>query len=141
MRTSLCCLLICAFATPAFADQIEFFVTGAAGDGLLPGNISPSTTSNGSGDIGMTGIIFDTDTNILSVDVEWGSENGFSDLTGEVTLLHWHGPTASLPPNNFGEVNPQILINFGNSLNFDPSPSGGGLVDTYFLSSDQEEYY
>ena len=135
-----CLLAVAMGAGKIQADQVEFFVTGAQGDGLLPGNISPATTSTGSGAIGSTGIIFDTDTNILSVDVEWGSENGFSDLTGEVTLLHWHGPTPSLPPNNFGEVNTDILINFGNSLNFDPSGSGGGLIDTFFLSSDQEEH-
>lgn len=121
-------------------DEIEFFVTGAQGDGLLPGNISPATNSNGSGDIGSTGIVFDTDTNTLNIDVEWGSENGYSDLTGEVTLLHLHGPTPSLPPFNFGEVNTDILINLGNSLNFISSGTGGGLIDNFFLSNDEEEW-
>ena len=136
-------LAVCSFilsSNTARADLIEFFVTGAQGDGLLPGNIDPPTSSTGSGGIGATGIIFDTDTNILSVDVEWGSENGYSDLTGAVTLLHWHGPTADAPPDNFGQVNPQILINLGNSLQFDSSSTGGSLVDTFFLSNDQEEY-
>ena len=124
----------------ANAETIEFFVTGAAGDGLLPGNIDPPTGSSGSGGIGMAGIMFDTQTNTLSLDLEWGSENGYSDLTGEVTLLHLHGPTPSLPPFNFGEINTQILVNLGNSLNFDSSGTGGGIEDVFFLSNKQEEY-
>ena len=85
--------LVANIACPVSGDIVDFFVTGAQGDGLLPGNINPPTTSTGSGAIGLTGITFDTNTNILSVDIKWGSKNGFSDLTGPVTLLHLHGPT------------------------------------------------
>ncbi len=125
---------------PAFADQIELIVTGAQGDGLLPGNIDPPTSSTGSGAIGLGGIVYDTDTNLLNLDIEWGSGNGHSDLTGDVTLLHLHGPTADMAPNNFGQVNSQILVNLGNSLKFMPSGSAGGLSDTFFLSNQQEMY-
>ena len=135
---ALCLLLV--FACSTSADQVEFFLTGAAGDGLLPGNIAPPTTSTGSGGIGGTGIILDTDTNIISIDIEWGSENGYSDLTGEVVLLHLHGPTASLPPFNFGEMTMDLIINLGNSLNFNSSASGGGLIDQFFLSNQEVEY-
>lgn len=122
------------------ADVVEFFATGAQGVGLLPGNIDPVTGSNGSGDIGESGLWFDTDTNILHVDIEWGSENGFSDLTGEIILLHLHGPTPSLAPDNFGEVNTDILVNLGNSFNFDSSATGGGLIDQFFLSNTEADY-
>ena len=121
-------------------DEVEFFLTGAQGNGLLPGNIEPPTNSSGSGDMGLTGIVFDTDTNILSIDIEWGSENGYSDLTGEVTLLHLHGPTPSLPPDNFGEINPQIIVNLASSLNFDGSATGGSLIEEYFLSNTEEDW-
>jgi len=132
-----CLILLCGFAR---GDEVQFFLTGAQGEGLLPGNIDPPTSSTGSGAIGNTGIVFDTETNILSVDIEWGSENGYSDLTGEVTLLHLHGPTPSLPPDNFGEVNPNILVNLANSLNFDSSATGGSLNDVFFLSNEQAEW-
>lgn len=132
------CLVL--LASHSRAEIVDLVVTGAQGNGLLPGNINPGTSSNGSGSIGSTGLFLDTDTNILHVDVEWGSENGFSDLTGEIILLHLHGPTPSLAPDNFGEVNPDILVNLGNSLNFNSSASGGGLVDEFFLSNAQEEY-
>ena len=130
-------LILCCHGT---ADEVQFFLTGAQGEGLLPGNIDPPTSSSGSGDMGITGIVYDTDTNILSVDIQWGSENGYSDLSGEVTLLHLHGPTPSLPPANFGEVNPNIIVNLANSLEFDSSATGGSLVDDYFLSEQQEDW-
>lgn len=135
----ICCVMVlfCGFV---HGDQIQFYLTGAQGDGLLPGNIDPPTSSTGSGDTGPTGIVYDTDSNILSIDILWGSENGYSDLTGEVTLLHLHGPTPSLPPANFGEVNPNIIVNLGNSLNFESSATGGGLDDDFFLSNQQEEW-
>ena len=116
------CFVTLLTGVTAEADIVEFIATGEQGEGLLPGNISPGTTSTGSGAIGNTGILFDTDTNILSVDIGWGSENGFSDLTGEVTLLHLHGPTPSLPPFNFGEINPDVLVNLAGSLNSTAHP-------------------
>lgn len=141
IATALCLVLVIACPTSfTSADQVEFFLTGAAGDGLLPGNIDPPTSSTGSGGIGSLGIFLDTDSNIISIDIAWGSENGFSDLTGEATLLHLHGPTASLPPFNFGETNMNLIINLGNSLNFNSSASGGGLIDQFFLSNQEEEY-
>ena len=134
-------LVVCILAASSVdGDIVEFYLTGAAGDGLLPGNISPPTSSTGSGGLGLTGITFDTDTNILSVDIEWGSENGYSDLTGEVTLLHLHGPTASLPPDNFGEVDPNVIVNLAGSLNFNPSGTGGSLNDFFLLSAQDAEY-
>ena len=120
--------------SPVAAEQVEFRLTGNAGAGLLPGNVTPPTTSTGSGGIGLTGIIFDLDTNILHIDIGWGSENGYSDLTGEITMLHLHGPTDDPPPKSFSQTG-ELLINLGNSLNFDSSPTGGGLVDDFFISN------
>ena len=93
-RTLLAFFAIVIFTcAPLAAEQIEFRLTGNAGNGLLPGNVTPPTSSDGSGGIGLTGIIFDLDTNFLFIDIGWGSENGYSDLTGEITNLHLHGPT------------------------------------------------
>ena len=124
----------------ANADIIEFIATGAQGEGLLAGNIDPVTGSSGAGAIGESGVRFDTDSNTLFVDVLWGAANGFSDLTGEILMLHLHGPTPSLAPDNFGEVNTDILVNLGNSNEFNNSPSNGGLVDNFFLSNQEAGY-
>ena len=120
-------------------DIIEFIAEGTAGTGLLAGNIAPSTSSTGSGAIGNGGIFFDTDTNELTVDILWGSENGFSDLTGDVILLHLHGPVDP-GQSGWGQVNTNILVQMQNSLNFDSSGSGGSLVETFFLDDQQEEW-
>jgi len=125
--------------TDANGDIIEFTPEGAAGTGLLAGNIAPSTSSAGSGDVGTGGIFFDTDTNSLSVDILWGSQNGFSDLTGDVILLHLHGPVDP-GQSGWGQVNTNILVQMQNSLNFDSSGTGGSLVETFFLDDQQEEW-
>jgi len=117
-------------------DLVEMLLIGNAGQGLLPGNVNPPTDSTGSGGIGPEGIIFDTATNLLHINIFWGSENGFSDLSGEVTALHLHGPV-DLPPGGWSQESNNLIINLGNSLNFDDSPSSGGLTDIYFFSNEE----
>lgn len=117
------------------ADLIEFRLTGNGGNGLLADNVTPGTTSLGEGGIGLTGIIFDTEENILHVDVSWGTGNGFSgDLTGSITNLHLHGPTDDPPPNSYSQTGP-LIVNLANSLNFNDSASNGGVVDDYFIGN------
>ena len=134
-RTAFALIILILFTcSPLAAEQVEFRLTGNAGDGLLPGNVTPPTASDGSGGIGLTGILFDLDTNFLYLDFGWGSENGFSDLTGEVTNLHLHGPTPDPAPLSYNETGP-LLINLATSPHFNSSPTGGGLVDFYFISN------
>ena len=121
------------------AENVEFTPMGAGGVGLLPDNIDPPTSSTGFGGIGATGITFNTETNILSVDILWGSEFGFGDMTGEVTLLHLHGPVDS-GMAGWGQTNMNILVQLQNSLNFDPTADGGGLNDDFLLSAEQAEW-
>ncbi len=123
-----------AIASPARADLIEFVLTGNGGMGLLPENVTPPTDSMGSGGIGASGIIFDTETSNLHVEVRWGSEYGYGDLTGPVTMLHLHGPTPNLPPDAFSETGP-LILSLGTSLSFDPSPDGGGVNDDFFIDA------
>jgi len=84
-----------ALALEARAANIPFDLFGRAGSGLLSGNeIHAITGSPGSGgELG--GIIFNDSTLVLSIHVGWGSANGFVNLTGNTTLGHLHGPTAS----------------------------------------------
>ncbi|MCH2183624.1 MAG: CHRD domain-containing protein [Mariniblastus sp.] len=128
------------FSATSQADIVELYATGAGGDGLLGTNIDPPSTNPGSGGLGPLGITLDTETNILVVHLLWGQENGYETLSGDVTMLHLHGPTESRAPDNFGEVNSNIIINLGNSLNFNPSASSGGLQDSFFVSNEEKAW-
>ncbi len=124
------------WSNAASADIIHFRLTGLGGDGLLASNVHPHTPTNpGSGGIGVSGIFIDTETNTLHVDVAWGSGNGFSDLSSNVVMLHLHGFTANPAPASFNELNPNVIINLGNSLNFDGSATNGSMVDDFFVSN------
>jgi len=129
-----------AFPSLSEADIVELYATGAGGNGLLGTNIDPPATNPGSGGLGPLGITLDTETNILVIQLLWGLENGYETLSGDVTKLHLHGPTESRAPNNFGETNSNIIINLGNSLNFNPSASSGGLQDSFFVSNEEKEW-
>ena len=64
-------------------------------------------------------------TNLLSIDVGWGSGNGFTDLTGPATAAHIH----IAPDNDFGS-NGGVLINLGGILDSDAANGGiNGSVD------------
>ena len=117
------------------AEIVEFWLTGNGGAGLQASNVTPGTGSAGEGGIGSSGITFDTDTNILHVDVNWGSGNGFGgDLTGPVTLLHLHGPTSAPPPDAFSQTGP-LMVTLSTSLSFNSSPIEGGVNDNYFINN------
>ncbi len=118
------------------ADIIEFKVTGAAGDGLLEGNIDPATGEPGTGGIGAAGIHFNTDTNILRINVEWGSANGYTDMSADVFKLHLHGPTAGSGTDAFGQT-ADLLLTLSQSGSFDGSASSGGVNDTWLLEEAQ----
>ena len=67
-RTAFALITLILLHVRLAAEQVEFRLTGNAGDGLLPGNVTPPTASDGSGGIGLTGILFDLDTNFLYLD-------------------------------------------------------------------------
>lgn len=123
----------------ANGEIVTFRLTGNGGAGLLGSNVTPGSGSVGQGGIGFTGITFNTDTNILHVDVQWGIANGYSgDLTGPITMLHLHGPTDEPPPNSFSQTGP-LMVSLSNSLNFDDSPTSGGVVDDFFINGGSDE--
>ena len=132
------CLALC-IATCAQADIIYLIPTGNAGPGLLGGNASPPVVDPGSGGVGPTGIRIDTDENLLFIDIQWGSGNGFTDLSDIVTMLHLHGPTDDPAPASFNQTG-DLMINLGNSFNFNNSPTNGGLVENYFVSNAEIEF-
>ena len=120
-------VLVLPARTPE-AAIVPFNLVGNAGTGLLPGNENPPTTG-GSGGIGPGGISFDTNTNILSIDILWGSGNGFTDLTGPVTVAHIHGFTPSPPPVGFSQ-NAGVLYPLHTLSGFNVSATNGGFNGT-----------
>src|SRR5580765_7546379 len=89
-------VLFMAVALSTHAAQIQFALSPAGTDkavGLSPLNEVPAVTnSTGSGNTISGGIVFDTDTSILHVEVGYGSAAGFTDLTGAAQSMHIHSP-------------------------------------------------
>jgi CHRD domain-containing protein/dockerin type I repeat protein/PEP-CTERM motif-containing protein len=103
-----------AAAYPASGLTHLFSLSGSAGMGLLPGNVNGVVFSTGSGGEIGAGISYDDVTNILNINVAWGSGNGFNNLTGHATVGHLHGPTINSTPTGFtqnaGVVNSLHLL-------------------------------
>ncbi|MBC8010308.1 MAG: CHRD domain-containing protein [Burkholderiales bacterium] len=98
-------LLALALVTPAVSQAaiIQFDLIGTAGAGLLPGNEPGAITGGTGGEIG-AGIFYDNVSNLLTLNVGWGSSQGFVDLSSAANNSHLHGPTASVNGNGFTEV-------------------------------------
>lgn len=96
MKTTLAAATFLLFAGAAQASLFSFDLQGNAGAGLLSGNenFSINGTPGSGGEIG-AGISYDDVSNLLTINVGWGSGNGFSDLTGNAFAGHIHGPTTS----------------------------------------------
>src|SRR5207249_6089410 len=99
IRLTAALLAAATLAGAAPAQVTQFDLSGKAGAGLLPGNENPTVTNSTAtgGEVG-SGISFNTTTNVLTINVAWGSANGFSNLTGNATAGHIHGPTTSVAP-------------------------------------------
>ena len=110
------------------AAIVSFILDGNAGLGLLPGNENPPPIDGGTGGLGIGGITYDTDTNVLSIDIVWGSVNGFTDLTSDVSASHIHGFTAPAPAG-FSE-NAGVLYPLHTLPGFDTSATSGGFTGT-----------
>ena len=111
------------------AAVIPFILDGNAGLGLLPGNENPPVASTGSGGIGAGGILYDTASKLISIDVRWGSGNGFSDLTSTATVMHIHLATANAAPAGFSD-NAGASVTLNTLAGFNPSATAGSLIDT-----------
>ncbi|MBC8010879.1 MAG: CHRD domain-containing protein [Burkholderiales bacterium] len=80
----------------AHATVFTFDLQGNAGFGLLPGNENPGVTGGTGGEIG-AGIFFDDVTNRITINVGWGSGNGFTDLTSNPNVAHIHSSAGTFP--------------------------------------------
>jgi hypothetical protein len=127
MKHSLIAALgICAVTLPLRAEILTFELSPAGTSpavGLSPANEVPVATGTGSGGKLFPGITFNTDTNLLSVTIGYGSYFGFTDLTGAATMAHIHGPAPVTAAAG-------VIHDFfaaGQHL-FAPVPTTGGII-------------
>ena len=132
-------LTLLALATAAPAAIIQFDLIGTGGPGLLFTN-EPSVASGGTGGEILGGITFDNVTKLLTVNVGWGTANGFTNLTGNATNAHIHGPTATANGNGFTETATVMIGLTSGGVTYNNSASGGSITgtSTTVLSAAQE---
>jgi hypothetical protein len=127
------CSFVLAAASSVSAATILFDLRGTAGFGLLPGNEPGAITGGTGGEIG-AGISYDDVTNLLSLNVGWGSSQGFADLAGLATNAHIHGPTTANNGNGFTQT-AGVAFGLTRSSN---AVTGGTITDAFTLSDVQE---
>ena len=118
----------CSLASISQAAIIQFNLIGTGGVGLLPGN-EPGAVTGGTGGEILGGISYDDVANLLTLNVGWGSANGFANLSSLATNSHIHGPTANNNGNNgtadFTQT-ANVLFNLTRSSN---AVTGGVFTD------------
>ena len=127
-----------AFGAVTQAAIVSFDLQGKAGPGLLPGNENATLagTPGSGGELG-AGILFNDVTNLLTIDVGWGSANGFTNLSGDAIAGHIHGPTASAAPASFTQ-DASVWIPLDSVPGWNPSASAGGFNGSVTLTDPQE---
>jgi hypothetical protein len=126
-----------ASALSANAAIINLDLLGKAGAGLLSGNetaIILGTPGSG-GEVG-AGIAFNDVTLSLTINIAWGSGNGFLNLSGVATGGHIHGPTASGGAASFNQT-AGILIPLDTLTGWNPSATNGGFSGSVTLTPTQ----
>jgi CHRD domain len=112
-----------ALLPAAFGALVHFDLSPSGSDvaiGLSPSNeVPPAINSTGSGNA--LALYFDTDSDVLSFSIGYGSAAGYTDLTGPVTGIHIHGPAAA-------GSNAPVLIDLGPYHFPAPNPALGGVV-------------
>lgn len=117
-------------ASQASAAILFFDLQGRAGSGLLSGNElhTINGTPGSGGEIG-AGITFNDVTNVLTINVGWGSGNGFTNLTGNATVGHIHGLTASGGTASFNQT-AGVRYGLDNLPGWNNNAINGGFIGT-----------
>ena len=118
---------------PAHGATVLFDLLGKAGPGLLPGNETSAVTGGTGGEIA-GGISYETTTNVLTINVGWGSANGFANLSSAANNSHIHGPTPSSGTASFFEA-VGVLFNLPRA---DSTANAGFISTTVTLTEPQE---
>ena len=129
-----------ACALSSHAHMIAFDLAGKAGPGLLAGNENGTIngTPGSGGEVG-TGIVFNDQTRVLTINVAWGSGNGFTDLSGNAAAGHIHGPTTSGGTASFNE-NAGVMIGLNDKPGWNGSARNGGFSGSVTLTAQQVEF-
>lgn len=134
--------VLLAVLASARAATTQFDLVGTAGPGLLFGN-EPNVTSGGTGgeiDGGTNGFgVFYNDANLtLTLNIGWGSSQGFTDLTSTANNSHIHGPTG----NNFGNSGGTNFFQTAgvlfNLIRSSSAATGGTIITNIVLTSAQQ---
>jgi hypothetical protein len=122
-------------ASNASAAILFFDLQGRGGAGLLPGNENHAIngTPGSGGEIG-AGITFNDVTNVLTINVGWGSGNGFSNLTGNATVGHIHGLTANGGVASFTQ-NAGVRYGLDNLPGWNNNAVNGGFIGTVNINA------
>lgn len=128
-------------AASSSAAIIALNLEGKGGIGLLASN--ENFVVNGAfgsgGEVG-PGISYDDVNNILTINVAWGTANGFTDLTSNATAGHIHGPAG---PGGIGSFTASAGVAFGldSGPTWNNSASAGGITNrtVTFASQLQED--
>jgi hypothetical protein len=138
MKTFLAvCVIGVGIATDCRAAMIPYDLLGKGGAGLLASNETGtvSGTPGSGGELG-TGILFDDVTLKLTINVGWGTANGFTNLTGNAIAGHIHGATDGNAPTSFTQ-NASPIFTLDSLAGWNPSSSAGGFNGTVTLTSVQ----
>jgi hypothetical protein len=134
------CLWLGIFAvtflsTSASASVFGLDLMGRSGAGMRFDNENPSASGSGTGGEVGAGISYDDVLNQLTINVGWGSGQGFTNLTGNVTVAHIHAAPDALFTSNGG-----VIVNLdGATPGFNNSGTNGGWSNTQVtLSASQE---
>ena len=117
------------------AAIISYDLAGKGGVGLLSTNeISSVTGTPGTGGELGAGITFDTITNVLSINLGWGSAAGFTgSLTGSAVVMHLQGAA------DFN-TNAGVLASLDGLAGFSSLADGGGFNGSVALSPTEVGY-
>ncbi len=121
MKTSIVAFLAAAAVSQAAIVNFDLSPPGSSpGVGLSPSNeVPPAANSTGSGNA--LALIFDTDSNVLTFAIGYGSAAGFTDLLSPATAMHIHGPAGV-------GTNAPVVINLGPHHFPAPDPTKGGVI-------------
>ena len=126
-------------ATQAHSATIAFNLLGKGGPGLLSTNENGAVAGTpGSGNENGTGISYDDVSNTLTLNVAWGTANGFTNLTGNASGGHIHGPTPSSGAASFTE-NVGVLFFLDSGVTWNPNASTGGITNRTLALSEVQE--
>lgn len=116
------------------AAIIQFDLRGAGGTGLLGSNENPAVVGGGTGGKVGAGVFFNDVSKGLTLNIGWGTGNGFANLTGAATGFHIHNPGTASFTTNGGVIIDFIGLGIANT-----SASAGGLFNqTVTLTAAQE---